>query len=553
MVYDDGTMKTTQENHTIISSARIYINGRRIWLFWAGTLATVLGVCSQISTFISAASLRYKMVGMPMGYLMLTGMAFIVVGIVLACLGLVPSVRTFRTDPSGGDHSEMSLGSGTLDNTALSAFHWKMLAVLSFALMIDAMKPATIGFIMPGVCAEYGISKEVGVLLPLAALTGIVLGSILWGYFGDYIGRRRSILLACLMFIGTSGCGAMPTFGWNVVMCFFMGASAGGLLPVVYALLVETVPARYRGGILVLVGGIGSVGGYLMAAVFAAVLEPHFGWRIMWFLGLPTGMLLVVLNRYIPESPRFLVSARRMDEAYGVVAKRRSVTNSGAAARSVHKDASGHRRHVQLSRLLDGNLSTITASLNCFAITWGLVSFGFIFWLPMILHLNGLGIHASNAILANSAIISFAGIPFASWLYYRWSARLTLVMFAMSMVSALVIFGWFEKSLMMDTNGLMAVLVVLLISTNCVGSMLLPYSSELYPSNVRSSGVGFVAGSGKLGGFVGLGLSTIVLMSGVAVFATAIAVPALIATTVLGYARLEEKRAGSKNGASTND
>ncbi len=103
-------------------------------------------------------------------------------------------------------------------------------------------------------------------LLPFSALTGTVVGSFVWGALADIYGRRAAILLSSVMFIGTSICGAMPSFWWNVFMCFLMGAAAGGMLPVAYALLAEIMPTRHRGWCLVLVGGIGAVGGYLAAS-----------------------------------------------------------------------------------------------------------------------------------------------------------------------------------------------------------------------------------------------------------------------------------------------
>src|SRR3982750_1407622 len=102
-------------------------------------------------------------------------------------------------------------------------------------------------------------------------------------------------------------------------MCFLMGAAAGGMLPVTYALLAETMPSRQRGWALVLVGGLGAVGGYLAASALSAWLQPMFGWRILWFLNLPTGLLLIGLNVLIPESPKFLVSAERFAEAHDVL------------------------------------------------------------------------------------------------------------------------------------------------------------------------------------------------------------------------------------------
>jgi len=65
-------------------------------------------------------------------------------------------------------------------------------------------------------------------LLPLSALFGTAAGSFIWGALSDLYGRRASILLSSVMFVGTSICGAMPSFWWNVAMCFLMGAAAGG-------------------------------------------------------------------------------------------------------------------------------------------------------------------------------------------------------------------------------------------------------------------------------------------------------------------------------------
>ena len=156
-------------------------------------------------------------------------------------------------------------------------------------------------------------------LFPFVAIVGTVLGSLIWGYLGDRIGRRASILLAGTVFIGTAMCSAMPAFWENLVACLFMGMSAGGLLPIVYSLLTEMIPARKRGEIVVLVAGVGTALGFLFASWTAHWLIPTYSWRIMWFFGVPTGLALVALNRYIPESPRFLLANGRTEEAHEVM------------------------------------------------------------------------------------------------------------------------------------------------------------------------------------------------------------------------------------------
>src|SRR3546814_13150020 len=138
------------------------------------------------------------------------------------------------------------------------------------------------------------------------------------------------------MFVGTSICGAMPSLAWNVGMCFLMGAAAGGMLPVTYALLAEMMPSRHRGWGLVLVGGLGAVGGYAAASLIAAWLEPVYSWRILWPATLPTGPMLAMMRLFIPEPAQFLLRRRRREAAQRILAR------SGTGHRRAPQDTTGH-------------------------------------------------------------------------------------------------------------------------------------------------------------------------------------------------------------------
>ena len=188
---------------------------------------------------------------------MLWGMALIVAGILAAGYGLLPAAAV------NGTVNEVI---APPEDAPLSAAHWRLMGVLAVALVIDIMKPASLGFVTPGMRIEYGVDAATVALLPFSALIGTAAGSFIWGALADSYGRRASILLSSVMFVGTSICGAMPSFWWNVAMCFLMGAAAGGMLPIAYALLAEIMPTRHRGWSLVLVGGIGTIGGYFAAA-----------------------------------------------------------------------------------------------------------------------------------------------------------------------------------------------------------------------------------------------------------------------------------------------
>ena len=269
------------------------------------------------------------------------------------------------------------------------------MAVLTVALVIDVMKPASLGFVVPGMQQRIRASRRRRVAwLPFAALCGTVVGSVLWGWLADLYGRRASILLSAVMFVGTSICGAMPSFWWNVGMCFLMGAAAGGMLPVTYALLAETMPSKQRGWALVLVGGLGAAGGYLAASALSAWLVPVFSWRILWFLNLPTGLALIFLNAFIPESPKFLLALGRVREAHAVLRRFGCVMREGAAALPAarRRRAHGPCRRCRLRRA-DGGAQRR-------AVGWGLVNFGLLLWMPAHLVAKGYSMGVSSGLLA---------------------------------------------------------------------------------------------------------------------------------------------------------
>jgi putative MFS transporter len=182
--------------------------------FWVGTFAVVGGVLAHFPDYVASSSMSYHMAGMPMSNLMLGGMLLIVGGLFLTTYGIVPFGRAYRnavTRPSGGLHFH------AMDGARLTGQHWGLLFVLGVALVVDTMKPATLGFVVPGTKAEYGITTGQVAMLPFVALAGTTLGSLLWGVLADRVGRRAAILLASILFMGTSICGFMPSFAWNLL------------------------------------------------------------------------------------------------------------------------------------------------------------------------------------------------------------------------------------------------------------------------------------------------------------------------------------------------
>ncbi len=509
--------------------------------FWIGCALIVAGVFSHMPMFMMGRHTHWQMVGMPMTIEMWIGMAIIPLGLALAAYGLMPRLAQMR-EAIKGDAGHLHFH--VADGVPLNVEHWKLVAVLVIALIVDVMKPATLGFVVPGMSSEYGISKPAASLLALVALVGTTVGSIMWGRVADLFGRRAAILLGALMFIGTAICGAMPTFEWNLVMCFLMGASAGGLLPITFTLMAETVPAAHRGWLLVALGGIGTSAGYLAAAGAAATLEPLFSWRVLWLLGLPTGGIIVVLYRFIPESPRFLSNAGLVEQARAVLRK------FSGDARAIERDDSAHpgapvidEQHpvVGVRQLVRGRHAGITWGLLTAGVAWGLANFGFLLWLPVNLTELGVDPKAASAVLAKSAILALPGIAVVIALYHYWSSFRSLVLFIALTAMALLAFAAIGFLQVRSQALTIACTAALLVTISGVIAMLIPYAAEIYPVHLRGTGSGSIAASSKFGGILGAGLGVLGFFGHFALSALLIALPMVVACILLLRSGIETR------------
>ncbi len=471
-----------------MGSIRSTLSDRQaVWAFVLGCIAVTAGVVAHLPMFAMARTMHYRLAGMPMDDLMIGGMALIVLGTLVAAYGLLPrNVAAQRA-------AAAEIVVAAPEDAPLGPAHWGLMAVLVIALVIDVMKPASLGFTVPGMIAEYGVPKKTVSLVPFFALAGTVTGSVLWGWIADVYGRKASILLSAVMFVGTSICGAMPSLAWNIAMCFMMGAAAGGMLPVTYALLAEMMPSRHRGWSLVLVGGLGAVGGYFAASGMSAVLQPVFGWRILWLANLPTGLTLVLLGALIPESAKFLLARGRVAEAE-VVMRRFGAT--AQAAPPVQRAAPQALRGLHLYGKL--------AALSICALSWGLVNFGLLLWLPADLVAKGYSVGVSSRLLAESALIAFPTVFIAALLYSRWSTKGALAtMIALTLAGLLLVL----RLEMAGSGSPVLPVALLIVGTNGIIAIVLPYAAESFPLRVRARATGWVAACTKAGGLIAQGLT----------------------------------------------
>jgi putative MFS transporter len=280
---------------------------------------------------------------------------------------------------------------------------------------------------------------------------------------------------------------------------------------------------------MVLIGG-DVAGAYIITSWVASTLgaSNHYGWRLLWLLGLPTGVLLILLNRWIPESPRFLLQhgrdaeAREIMQRYGAV-----VVEDETSDLEVEKDVKA--RWVQL---LTGRFAGLSLVVLLLGIGIGMAQFGFTQWIPSNLQKLGLKEVDSFKVLRDSALIGFPlNFPIA-YLYGFWGAKRTIAL--MTAITAAALFGFITASTsslvhvgsdgaVTKTTLLYLLLIVPIWGISSLTAVAVAYASEVYPTRVRSRGTGLAAGATKFGGVMIL-----------AVVVAKIATPSISATALYG-------------------
>jgi putative MFS transporter len=275
---------------------------------------------------------------------------------------------------------------------------------------------------------------------------------------------------------------------------------------------------------------LGAVGGYFAASGFSALLVPVFSWRILWLLNLPTGLLLVLMGGLIPESAKFLLSRGRAEEAHRIMAR--------FGTRS-HRLAEGEEDDVEVfvhphaepgsgaePKLWTAGLIGKTAALSTAALSWGFINFGLLLWLPHDLVGKGYSMGVSSRLLAESALIACPTVFLCALLYSRWSTKGSLAALIALTLAGL---GWV---LLLETSiggNPVLPIALLIVGSNGLLAILLPYASECYPLKVRGRATGWVAACTKAGGVFAQLLSITDLVPPLGIAALIIMAPILAA------------------------
>jgi putative MFS transporter len=287
--------------------------------------------------------------------------------------------------------------------------------------------------------------------------------------------------------------------------------------------------------------GADIAGAYILTSWLAVALVPTYSWRILWLIGLPTGLLFILLNRWMPESPRFLLASGRDAEARAVMQRFGAVVvESPESERDVDVEVESKVKS-RWSQLASTEYLGLTAVVGILALGSGLVLFGFNLWIPS--NLRRLGYTDADAILRNSAMMGFPLTFVVAWMYGFWSSKKTII--AISSLTAAALFGFVAAgdAIVQNRTLLYALLVVPIWGISSVVAVLSVYSAEIYPTRIRSRGTGFAAGASKAGGVAIISLVVLgIAAPSIATVALIGAIPMTLAVVLVAMFGVETRQ-----------
>ncbi len=210
-----------------------------------------------------------------------------------------------------------------LDRLRWGRFHTLVVVALGITWILDGLEVTLAGAISPALKESPHLkfsNADVG-LASSAYLAGAVLGALVFGWLTDRLGRKRLFFITLAVYLVAT---AATALSWNLasfaLFRFFTGAGIGGEYTAINSSIQELVPARYRGWSDLVINGSFWIGAAIGAAGSLVLLDPNLlapdlGWRLAFLIGAMLGLVIFLMRLWLPESPRWLMTHGRLEEA----------------------------------------------------------------------------------------------------------------------------------------------------------------------------------------------------------------------------------------------
>ncbi len=366
---------------------------------------------------------------------------------------------------------------GRLDRLPISAFHRRVFTLVAIGMFFDGFDIYIAGTVL-GTTLKTGFSTMAqNAQFVSSTFLGMMIGSFVTGFLGDRFGRRFTYQANLALFgLASIAAAFAPNMEVLIALRFLMGVGLGAENVVGYSTLTEFVPAKQRGRWLGFMAVV-VVTGLPVAVLISTVMIPAFGWRSMFVLGGIGALVVWWIRKALPESPRWLESVGRLNEA-DLLLRRIEAESPGELAKPRPPSPPPSRALSTLlappllGRMILGSIALIVINT---------LIYGFITWLPTFFVKQGLSIATSF----NFVLIMSLGAPVGSAIGAltadRWGRKRTLVVSSLIAILFGLIYPFVKDAVLLPIVGLALTVPIYVLVALLFGI----YIPELFPTEVR--------------------------------------------------------------------
>jgi AAHS family 4-hydroxybenzoate transporter-like MFS transporter len=392
-----------------------------------------------------------------------------------------------------------------IDEGAWTTYQKLLIVGTAMTIIVDGLDNQLLPNAVPALIREWGVPRGAFTTALAIGPFGMMIGGLVGGLAGDRFGRRPT-LVSCVALFGALTCimAFVNSVATLSALRLLAGIGLGGAMPNAATLASEYVPSRQRPLAVTSTIVCIPLGGAL-AGELAAFVIPRSGWRALFIAGGVLALAIsLVLWKLIPESPKFLARHRhRWSELVRMLRRSGHDVPPDATFAVPSENDVARMSTDRIASLFRGGLARDTVALSA-AFFFGLmVNYVVILLLPALLTSSAIGFSqpAASRALAMSNYGGIAGALLGAVVLQRFGSRLTmLTMSACAIVSGVVLAGW-----QLDpgrAGGLMAMLLLTGGLLNGVQTTMYALAAHVYPTSIRSTGVGLAVAVGRIGNVV---------------------------------------------------
>ena len=383
-----------------------------------------------------------------------------------------------------------------LDRLPTSGFHRRILWLIGGGMFLDSFDIYLAG----GVLGELGrsgwSSMQLNAAFLSATFVGMLIGAFAAGILGDAKGRKFTYQFNLALFGLASIAGALaPSMTFLIVCRFFMGLGLGAEIVVGYGSIGEFIPPAVRGRWSSYLSLITN-SALFFSTLLGYLIIPSIGWRAMFAIVGVGALVIWVLRKKMPESPRWLESKGRFAEAEEVLAGIEAETAHGRALPPIGESTQVVARATSLVSLFRGTLLRRTLLSITIQVVINVVIYGFVVWVPTFLMKQGFGLSASLGYTTLMSLGGPAGALLGALIADKIGRKNGLVVF--SVLAATV--GWLYGNSSTVEMATLLGFVLFTLTYLMVALGIATYIPELFATENRMRGNGIAGAAGRIAG-----------------------------------------------------